>query len=306
MNILHMKYAYEVARAGSLSKAAEVLLIAGPNISRSIKELEADLGITIFERTTRGMSLTPEGEEFMQYAKGILSQIDEVERIYREGSVRKQKFSISVPRAGYISQGFANFTKLLQDEPLEVFYKETNLRNTINAVLNHENKLGIIRYAAEYDKYFKNMLDEKGLVYELVAEFTHVLMMSENTPLASKPQIAFDDLQDYIEVSFPDPYGSVSPVSKEDKIGFEQGMAPHIYVYERGSELELLSINEKTFMWAEPAPADMLAKHGLVQRTCAHNSGVYKDMLIYRKGYKLSELDNRFITELCLAKRKVL
>ena len=62
MNILHMKYAYEVARAGSLSRASEVLLIAVPNISRSIKELEADLGITIFDRTTKGMRLTPEGE----------------------------------------------------------------------------------------------------------------------------------------------------------------------------------------------------------------------------------------------------
>ena len=80
MNILHMKYAYEVARAGSLSKASEALLIAVPNISRSIKELEADLGIAIFDRTTKGMCLTPEGEEFMNYAKTILGQIEQVEK----------------------------------------------------------------------------------------------------------------------------------------------------------------------------------------------------------------------------------
>ena len=99
MNLLHMKHALEVAKAGSLSKASEVLLIAVPNISRSIKELEADLGILIFDRTQNGMKLPPEGEEFINFAKGILGQIDEVEKFYKAGAPKKQKFSISVPSA---------------------------------------------------------------------------------------------------------------------------------------------------------------------------------------------------------------
>ena len=107
MNILHMKYAVEVAKLGSLNKAAETLLIAQPNISRSIKELEADLGITIFNRSAKGMDLTPEGEEFINYAQNILKQIDEVEMLYKQGAPNKQKFSISVPRACYISDAFA-------------------------------------------------------------------------------------------------------------------------------------------------------------------------------------------------------
>ena len=127
MNILHMKYAVEVAKAGSLSKASEVLLIAAPNISRSIKELESDLGITIFDRSAKGMGLTPEGEEFIGYAKGILSQIEQVENMYKSGSPKKQKFSISVPRACYISEAFAQFSKTITKEPAEIFYKETIL-----------------------------------------------------------------------------------------------------------------------------------------------------------------------------------
>ena len=75
MNVIHMKYAVEVAKAGSINKASETLLVAQPNLSRSIKELEADLGITIFLRTSKGMTLTPKGEEFMGYAKNILSQL---------------------------------------------------------------------------------------------------------------------------------------------------------------------------------------------------------------------------------------
>ena len=167
-----MKYAVEVAKLGSLNKAAETLLIAQPNISRSIKELEADLGISIFNRSAKGMELTPEGEEFIGYAQSILKQIDDVEKAYKHGSPKKQKFSISVPRACYISDAFAEFSKCLSDDPAEIFYKETNSQRTINTVLNRDYKLGIIRYAENYDKYFKSMLEEKGLSYEMVAEFT--------------------------------------------------------------------------------------------------------------------------------------
>ena len=172
MNILHMKYAVEVAQAGSLGKASESLLIAIPNISRSIKELEADLGITIFDRTAKGMYLTPEGEEFISFAKGILGQIDQVEKFYKNGSPKKQKFSISVPRACYISEAFAEFSTSLTKDAAEIFYKETNSQRTINNLLNHDYKLGIIRYAENYDKFFKAMLEEKGLSYEMVTEFS--------------------------------------------------------------------------------------------------------------------------------------
>ncbi|MBO5298854.1 MAG: LysR family transcriptional regulator, partial [Clostridia bacterium] len=206
MNILHMKYAVEVAKLGSLNKAAETLLIAQPNISRSIKELEADLGITIFNRSAKGMDLTPEGEEFINYAQNILKQIDEVEMFYKQGSTNKQKFSISVPRACYISDAFAEFSKSIKDSPAEIFYKETNTQTTINNVLNNDYKLGIIRYAGNYDKFFKAMLEEKGLCYEMVAEFSYVLIMSAANPLAEKDEITFDDLSPFIEIAHADPY----------------------------------------------------------------------------------------------------
>ena len=209
-----MKHALEVAKAGSLSKASEVLLIAAPNISRSIKELETDLGISIFDRTQNGMKLTPEGEEFINFAKGILGQIDEVEKFYKTGAPKKQKFSISVPRACYISEAFAKFSKALSKDAAEVFYKETNSQRTIHNMLNHDYKLGIIRYAENYDKYFKTMLEEKGFQYELVTEFTYSLIMSADNPLAKKEQITFEDLTEYIEIAHADPYVPSMPLSK--------------------------------------------------------------------------------------------
>lgn len=306
MNILHMKYAVEVAKVGSLNKAAETLLIAAPNVSRSIKELEADIGISIFERTTKGMELTPEGEEFINYAKGILNQIDEVENFYKKGSAKKQKFSISVPRACYISEAFSQFSKSLSKEAAEIFYKETNSQRTIRNMLEHDYKLGIIRYAENYDKYFKAMLEEKGFCYEMVTEFTYSLIMSADNPLSQKETINFDDLADYIEIAHADPYVPSMPLSKVVKEELPDNIDRRIFIFERASQFDLLSNNPETFMWVSPAPESLLKRYNLVQKKCVDNKKIYKDVLIYKNGYKLSKLDRQFITELCEAKRKYL
>lgn len=304
MNLLHMKHALEVAKAGSLGKASEVLLIAAPNISRSIKELEADLGITIFDRTQAGMKLTPEGEEFINFAKEILGQIDSVERFYKEGAPKKQRFSISVPRACYISEAFANFSRSLSKDAAEVFYKETNSQRTIHNMLNHDYKLGIIRYAENYDKYFKTMLEEKSFHYELVTEFTYSLIMSRDNLLAKKDEITFADLTDYIEIAHADPYVPSMPISKVVKEELPDNIDRRIFIFERASQFDLLSLNPETFMWVSPAPQRLLDRYNLVLKKCADNKKVYKDVLIYKNGYKLSKLDRQFITELCESKRK--
>ena len=304
LNLLHMKYALEVAKSGSINKAAEVLMVAAPNVSRSIKELETDFGITIFERTQNGTKLTPEGEEFINYAKGVLRQIDEIERIYKTGAPKKQKFSISVPRACYISEAFANFSKSLSKEAAEVFYKETNSQRTIHNMTEHDYKLGIIRYAENYDKYFKSMLEEKGFQYELVTEFTYSLIMSAENPLAKKEVITFDDLTDYIEIAHADPYVPSMPLSKVVKEELPDNIDRRIFIFERASQFDLLSLNPETFMWVSPAPQSLLERYNLVLKKCADNKKVYKDVLIYKNGYKLSKLDRQFITELCESKRK--
>ena len=304
MNLLHMKHALEVAKSGSLSKASKVLLIAAPNISRSIKELESDLGIIIFDRTQSGMKLTPEGEEFINFAKEILSQIDSVEKFYKVGAPKKQKFSISVPRACYISEAFAQFSKSLSTDAAEIFYKETNSQRTIKNMLEHDYKLGIIRYAENYDIYFKSMLEEKGFQFELVTEFTYSLMMSADNPLAQKDDIAFDDLMDYIEIAHADPYVPSMPLSKVVKEELPDNINRRIFIFERASQFDLLSLNPQTFMWVSPAPKSLLERYNLVLKKCTDNKKIYKDVLIYKNGYNLSNLDKQFIAELYESKRK--
>ena len=306
MNILHMKYAVEVARLGSLNKAAEALFVAQPNISRSIKGLEAELGIEIFNRSAKGMVLTPQGEEFIGYAKHILKQIEDVELLYKNGVQKKQQFSISVPRASYISEAFARFSAGISSDSSEIVYKETGSKTTIEDILNNECQLGIVRYSKEYDRLFKELFDEKGLSYEMVSEFSCLLLMNKNHPLASKKAIYSEDTLKYTEAVFADPSVSILPFAKTMKNDLQFTGEKQIFIYERASLFDLLSENNELFIWVSPVSSKLLERYGLVQRRCEDNTAVYKDVLIYRSEHRFSEPEKAFITELCNSKRRII
>ena len=174
----------------------------------------------------------------------------------------------------------------------------------IKNILESDYSLGIIRYAEQYDKYYKDMMDSKGLSCELVTEFRYVLVTSENSPLASLDDIGFSDLSELVEIAHADPYVPSLPLSEVKKEELPE-MEKRIFVFERASQFELLSKNPNTFMWASPIPQSLLRRFGLVQKNCSENHKVYKDLIIYKKDYHLTELDRAFLTELCRVKREL-
>lgn len=303
MNLQYLKYAVEVANCGSINKAAEKLYMDQSNLSRCIKELETSLGVTIFARSSRGVKISPEGESFLTCAKSILKQVDTLDNMFRSDFAEKKKFSISVPRASYVGEAFSSFSNSLPlNGEFEIFYKETNALRAIKNILEADYRLGIIRYAEHYDEYYKEMLDEKGFSYELVTEFRYQPVMNEKSSLASLNEIKFSDLSDKIEIAHADPYVPSLPLSEVKKEELPD-TPRRIFVFERASQFELLSKNPETFMWASPVSEETLSRYGLLQKTCAENEKIYKDVLIYKKDYALTELDKNFITELCRVKR---
>ncbi len=307
MNLLHLKYALEVSQTGSINKAAEKLYVGQPNLSRAIKELEASLGVAIFDRSAKGMTLTPDGEIFVRYAKSILKQVDAVEGMFKNSSAAKKRFSLSCPRAGYISEAFSKFSLNFEsDSSVEVFYKETNSSDTLKNILQDDYKIGIVRYADKHDNYYKTLLDEKGIDYELIAEFNYVLLVSEKSPILKIKNITFDELNKYIEIAHAN--ATVPTVPFDDHKGDLQAdnAQRRIFVFERSSQFELLSENPETFMWVSPVSDLTLKRYGLRQLESDANRLVYRDMLIHKKEYSLTDLDKLFISELCAAKRNIL
>ena len=295
----------EVAKTRSISKAAENLYMGQPNLSRAIKELEESLGITIFRRTTKGISITPDGEEFLQYARQIVQKVDEVEQIYQNGRQKKQSFSVSVPRASYLSFAMADFSKSMKPgSPAEFYYCETNSMNTVNSVVREDFNLGIVRYQSSYEKYFNDLFKDKKLSSETIAEFTYLMLISKDNPLASKEEVALEDLKDYIEVCHSDPYVPSVPMIDVRKSELTEFVDRRIFVYERGTQFVILGTVPDTFMWVSPVPKTLLENYNLTQVKVKGTDKPYKDVLIYRRDYRLSDFDREFIAAVHRAKNR--
>lgn len=283
----------EVERVNSITLAAQNLYMAQPNLSKVIKELEKELGFPIFKRTSNGVRATEEGARFLYHAKRIVEQLEAVEKIGSELGNDKLHYKISIPRGSYIVDGFTAFIAALKlDHGMEITINETNAIGTIVNVANRSYNIGIIRYPISEEEIYQKSLKNNNLAAETIWEFEQVLVMSKNNPLAFSDNISEDDLMNMIEIA----HGDIE-LPSYNVLGIDNGKKKcgnTIYVYERGSQFDLLSNVPSTYMWVSPIPHKVLLKNNLVQKVIKENTKRYKDVLIYREDYKFNDLDRLF------------
>ncbi len=291
MNTLHLKYALEVEKTGSITQAAENLYMNQPNLSKAIKELEETLGFALFKRTPKGAVPTPRGREFLGRAREILAQLDELEGAYKPSATSMQSFRLSIPRASYIACAFTRFVNGLDStRGVDIHLRETHAVHTIRRVAEGEYTLGIIRYPAAQEAAFTKLLSDKGLQGELLWEFTPVVLLPAAHPLAAVPVLTAGQLAPYLEIVHGD--------TEVTKLPAGDGSASRrIYLYERGSQFDLLHAVPDTYLWTAPLPEEVLRREGLVQRRCTP-AVPHRDVLLHSKAYKRTPLDEAFLREL--------
>lgn len=292
INTLYLTYALEVERVGSITQAAQNLYMAQPNLSKALKELERELGFAVFNRTSVGVKVTEEGAQFLYHAKRIMEQFEAVGRIGDKSVTDKLQYKISIPRGSYIVDGFTAFVSELQlEKGMEITINETNAMGTIVNVADKGYNIGIIRYQTKDEEYYLNSLKSNHLSNETIWEFEYVLVMSEKHPLAHKEEITIDDLKGYTKITHGDielPHDKYSGKTKKNQ------NRNVIYVYERGSQFDLLANVPDTYMWVSPIPEKVLKRNHLIQRACKAEGNLYKDVLIYREDYNINEYDRLF------------
>ena len=249
-NIQHLRYAVEVAKTGSISRAAENLFMGQPHLSKAIRELEEDMNITIFRRTPKGVEPTEQGEQFLEYARRILEQV------------------------------FSEFAAALDDaEGLDVKYRETNSTQVLKNVGDGVSNLGILRCQREHEKYFLAALEERSLKYEPVWEFEYLALMSRRHPLAAAPELKYSELRLYTEIVHDDNSIPALPVSEARMLAQKHEKKKKIAVYERGIQFELLCRLPAAYIWVSPMPRETLDRFGLVQKRCRDADNSFRDLL---------------------------
>lgn len=202
MTILQLKYVIAVAASSSMREAANRLFITQPALSLTITDLEEELGIALFDRTNRGISLTREGEEFLMYAKQAVSQFSLIEDKYADSNVGRKQFSVSLQHYVFAIHAFVNTIKQYEAEEYNYSIHETRTDEVLDDVKNMKSEIGIISYSSSNEKILKKIVKEYQLKFvPLMTKDTYVYVWKKH-PLADKKELSLADLEDYPCVSF--------------------------------------------------------------------------------------------------------
>lgn len=202
MTLQQLRYAVAIAKHKSINKAATELFISQPSLSNSMKELENEIHITIFVRSNRGIVITPEGEEFLGYARQMLDHYRLIEERYVENMESKKKFSVSTQHYTFAVEAFIRLAKNFGMEKYEFAIHETRTSEVIRDVHLGKSEIGIL-YKNEFNsKFIEKILRDNNVEFVPLFECGTSVYMSKSNPMAEKEIIEFEDLQQYPCLSF--------------------------------------------------------------------------------------------------------
>ena len=202
MTLQQLKYLITIANTGSMHTASEQLLITQPNLSKAIKDLEEEMGITIFNRTNKGVILTDDGKRFLSYARGVIEQADLLEDNFKSKENIKRSFAISSQHYGFVVNAFVKLVKALGKDKYEFSLRECKTSDVINDVKEGRSEIGILYLSNFNHDIMKNLIINNNLKLEYLFKFTPHVLLYKNHPLASKKKITFKDLENYPRLSF--------------------------------------------------------------------------------------------------------
>ena len=202
MTIQQLRYVIVICEEGSLNKASEQLYIAQPSLTSALQELEKELGITIFNRSGRGVTPTNDGLEFIRYAREVVSQYDNLLEKYGEGGNLKKKFGISTQHYSFAVKSFVEMVKHFGTDEYEFAIRETMTRNVIDDVAGGKSEIGIL-YLNDFNrKPLEKLLKSNSLTFTPLTECNAYVYLWKGHPLAGRASIKFDDLKEYPCLSF--------------------------------------------------------------------------------------------------------
>lgn len=196
MTLQQLKYALTIADCGSMNEAAKQLFISQPSLSETMKELETEIGLDIFLRSNRGIVITPEGEEFLGYARQVTEQFGLLQSKYIDKKV-KEKFSVSTQHYTFAVKAFVETVKQIGMEQYEFAVHETTTISVIENVKNFKSEIGVLYENDFNEKVLNKMFKENGLEFvELFSCDTFVYLWSGH-PLAKQDVITMEELDEY-------------------------------------------------------------------------------------------------------------
>jgi len=197
MTLQQLKYAVAVADTLNITEASKRVFISQPSLTAAIHELEEEMGVTIFNRSNKGVTITNEGDEFLSYARQVLEQAALLEDHYKGGEYGNTIFSVSCQHYSFAVNAFVDVIRKFGGPSYDFTLRETQTNEIIDDVTKMKSEIGVLYLSGKNEKVIRKMMQKNNLVFE--ALFTtplHVFISSKN-PLATKERITLADLKPF-------------------------------------------------------------------------------------------------------------
>ncbi|MCR5829222.1 MAG: LysR family transcriptional regulator [Lachnospiraceae bacterium] len=295
MNISQLRYVLEIAGSSSIREAATKLFISQPALSASIKELEDEIGILIFERTNKGITLTDEGREFVTYAKKVLGQYEIMEDRYLSKDSDKERFSVSSQHYNFSIKAFAAIVKKFDPEKYAFSFHETKTEDVLEDVRTLKSEVGIISFSGANEDVIKKLVKEYGLEFTpLMIRETYAYVWKDHE-LAGRKDISIEELSDYPCISFDQSGDSNFYLSEEAMADYD--FKKHIKSDDRATTMELIAALHGYSIGSGMLTGNDAILKGMVSIKLKEEDPLTLGYIV-RKESKLSEYGQSYVEEL--------
>lgn len=202
MTLLQLKYMVTIATAGTISEAAKQLYITQPSLTSAIKELEHELGITIFTRTNKGIILSSEGEEFLGYARQVIEQTALIEERYFDTASMRHQFCVSTQHYSFAVEAFVELLKKYGGEEYDFRIRETKTYEIIEDVAKLKSEVGVLYINRFNETVLRKTIRENNLIFHRLFVAKPHVFVSIFSPLAQQTSVTLDDLKSYPRLSY--------------------------------------------------------------------------------------------------------
>lgn len=202
MTLQQLRYIITIVNCGSISEAAKRLYITQPSLSNAVKELELEYGVSIFNRTSKGITLSSDGTEFLSYARQILEQTDLMEQHYLNKKPLKRICSISTQHYAFAVNAFVNLVSRQENDEYEFTLREARTHEIIEDVKNFRSELGILYMNDFNENVLSKLFKESGLIFHPLFVASPHVFISSSHPLSSKDFVTMSDLEEFPFLAF--------------------------------------------------------------------------------------------------------
>ena len=295
MTILQLKYVIAIANSKSFREAASRLFVSQPALSSTIRELEEELSIQLFERTNKGIRLTDPGKEFLAYAKEAVSQYELIEDRYLDRDLNKKHFSVSMQHYIFAVHAFINVVKEYDNGKYTFAVHETRTDEVLSNVRSLDSEVGVVAFSKTNEKVMRKLFREYQLEFTpLITRETFVYVWKDH-PMAKAEELSLEDLKDYPCISF-------DQSSENDFYLTEEALGDYEFdklskTNDRATSAELMAAMNGYSIGTGVMTDSLALKRDVVTIKLKEEDPLTIGYIV-RANHKLSEIGQRYIDEL--------